>query len=254
MAESLEGLVAVVTGASSGIGRATALRLSASGATTVLVARRHDRLAELREEIGGRGGRCAVLPADVTDGDQAVRVVEDTVAALGRLDVLVNNAGVMLLGAVADAPVEEWDRMIDLNVRALLRLTHAALPHLVRAARTAPRGVADIVNVSSIAGRAVRSGNAVYGLTKSGVGAFSESLRQELAGRYVRVSVIEPGATETELSSHVRPEVMAARRKAMGDVVRLAADDVADAIGYVVTRSREVALNEVVIRPTTQVY
>ncbi|MGI5159245.1 SDR family NAD(P)-dependent oxidoreductase [Microbispora sp. CA-102843] len=254
MAGSLEGLVAVVTGASSGIGRATALRLSASGATTVLVARRHDRLAELNDEIGVRGGRCTVLPADVTDGTQAVRVVEDTVAVHGRLDILVNNAGVMLLGPVADAPVEEWDRMIDLNVRALLRLTHAALPHLVLAARTAPRGVADVVNVSSIAGRAVRSGNAVYGLTKFGVGAFSESLRQELAGRYVRVSVIEPGATETELSSHVRPEIMAERRKALGDVVRLAADDVADAIDYVVTRSREVALNEVVIRPTTQVY
>lgn len=144
--------------------------------------------------------------------------------------------------------------MIDLNIRALLRLTHAALPHLLRAAETAPRKVADIVNISSIAARTVRAGNGVYGLTKIGVNAFSESLRQELVGRYVRVSVIEPGATETELSSHVRPEIMAERMKALGDIVRLTADDVADTINYIVTRSREVALNQVVIRPSTMAY
>lgn len=250
----LTGLVAVVTGASSGIGRATALRLSASGATTVLVARRQDRLAELSGEIGEQGGRCTVLPADVTDPVQAEQVVADTVAEHGRLDILINNAGVMLLGPIVDAPVEEWDRMIDLNIRALLRLTHAALPHLLRAAETAPRKVADIVNISSIAARTVRAGNGVYSLTKIGVNAFSESLRQELVGRYVRVSVIEPGATETELSSHVRPEIMAERMKALGDIVRLTADDVADTINYIVTRSREVALNQVVIRPSTMAY
>lgn len=250
----LTGLVAVVTGASSGIGRATALRLSASGATTVLVARRQDRLAELSGEIGEQGGRCTVLPADVTDPVQAEQVVADTVAEHGRLDILINNAGVMLLGPIVDAPVEEWDRMIDLNIRALLRLTRAALPHLLRAAETAPRKVADIVNISSIAARTVRAGNGVYGLTKIGVNAFSESLRQELVGRYVRVSVIEPGATETELSSHVRPEIMAERVKALGDIVRLTADDVADTINYIVTRSREVALNQVVIRPSTMAY
>ncbi|WP_433368214.1 SDR family NAD(P)-dependent oxidoreductase [Streptosporangium sp. CA-115845] len=255
MADELKGAVALVTGASSGIGRATALRLAASGAAVALVARREDRLRDLCDEITGLGGGAVALPADLTDPARAAGAVEDAVAAYGRLDILVNNAGVMLLGPVADAPEGEWERMLDLNLRAVLATTRAALPHLLAAAESAPRRVADVVNVGSVAGQGAgaRAGNGVYALTKAGLAAFSESLRQELAGQRVRVALVEPGATVTELADHVRPEVLAERRKAMGDVVRLSADDVADAVGYLVTRSREVALNRIVIRPTAQV-
>jgi NADP-dependent 3-hydroxy acid dehydrogenase YdfG len=252
MMTPLDGAVALVTGASSGIGRATARRLSRAGATTVLIGRRADRLAELQQEIEDLGGRAMALPCDITEPAQPEEIVRRTTDVHGRLDILVNNAGVMLLGPIADAPTKEWDRMIDLNLRALLGMTHAALPYLLRAAEGSARGVADIVNVSSIAGRDARSGNGVYSATKFGVGAISESLRQELGTKYVRVSVIEPGATETELADHVRPDILAQRRQVMQVQVRLQADDVADAIEFVVTRGRDVALNEVVVRPTTQ--
>ena len=133
--------------------------------------------------------------------------MEQTVAELGRLDTLINNAGVMLLGPVVDAPLDEWERMIAINVQGLLYCAHAALPHLLSAAADSPRKVADIVNISSVAGRVARNGSGVYNLTKHGVGAFSESLRQEVTGRHVRVSLVEPGAVGTELRSHNRPEI-----------------------------------------------
>ena len=173
-------------------------------------------------------------------------------AELGRLDTVVNNAGVMLLGPMLDAPVEEWDRMIALNLQGLLYVTHAALPHLLQAAAGEPRRVADLVNISSVAGRVARSGSGVYNLTKHGVGAASESLRQELATRHVRVSLVEPGAVDTELPTHVREEVREQMMQRFGAIERLQADDIADAILYVVTRSRHVAINEVLIRPTEQ--
>ena len=173
-----------------------------------------------------------------------------TVAELGRLDTLINNAGVMLLGPVAGAPVSEWEHMVQLNVLGLLYCAHAALPHLLRAAEDGPRHVADMVNISSVAGRAARNGNGVYSLTKHGVGAFSESLRQEVTKRYVRVSLVEPGATSTELASHNRPEVLQSIRSQFGQ--RMEAGDIADAITYIVTRPRHVAVNEMLIRPTEQ--
>jgi NADP-dependent 3-hydroxy acid dehydrogenase YdfG len=176
--------------------------------------------------------------------------VQQTVAELGRLDTLINNAGVMLLGPAVDAPLSEWQRMVELNVLGLLYCAHAATPHLLRAAESGPREVADMVNISSVAGRAARNGNAVYSLTKHGVGAFSESLRQELARRYVRVSLVEPGATATELASHNRPEVLQSIRGQFGQ--RMEATDIADAITYIVTRPRHVAVNEILIRPTEQ--
>jgi NADP-dependent 3-hydroxy acid dehydrogenase YdfG len=181
-----------------------------------------------------------------------VASVERTVATLGRLDTVVNNAGVMLLGPVVGAPLEEWDRMVDLNLRALLGVSHAALPHLIAAAEDSPRRVADIVNVSSVAGRVPRAGSGVYNLTKFGVGAFSESLRQEVTTRYVRVAIVEPGAVSTELAGHVRAEVREALRSRLADVTRMEADDIADAIGWIVTRRREVAINEMLVRPTSQ--
>jgi NADP-dependent 3-hydroxy acid dehydrogenase YdfG len=193
----LEGTVALVTGASSGIGAATAAALAAQGAAVELAARRRDRLDTLAAGIRDQGGTALVLECDITDEPQAAAVVERTVTELGRLDTVINNAGVMLLGPAAGAPLAEWQRMVELNVLGLLYCAHAALPHLLRAAGEEPRNVADLVNISSVAGRFARNGNGVYSLTKHGVGAFSESLRQELAGRYVRVSLVEPGATAT---------------------------------------------------------
>jgi NADP-dependent 3-hydroxy acid dehydrogenase YdfG len=247
----LKGTVALVTGASSGIGAATASMLAARGAAVALAARRRDRLDALAADIRKQGGTALVLECDITEQDQAARAVARTAAELGRLDTLINNAGVMLLGPVAGAPLSEWQRMVELNVLGLLYCAHAALPHLLQAAQDAPRQVADMVNISSVAGRAARNGNGVYSLTKFGIGAFSESLRQELAGRYVRVSLVEPGATATELASHNRPEILESIRSQFGQ--RMQAEDIADAIGYIVTRPRHVAVNEMLVRPTEQV-
>jgi len=246
----LKGTVALVTGASSGIGAATASVLAVQGAAVALAARRKERLDALAADIREQGGTALVLECDITDQAQAAGAVERTAAELGRLDTLINNAGVMLLGPAAGAPLSEWQRMVDLNVLGLLYCAHAALPHLLQAAQDAPRQVADMVNISSVAGRAARNGNGVYSLTKFGIGAFSESLRQELAKRYVRVSLVEPGATATELASHNRPEILESIRSQFGQ--RMPAEDIADAIGYIVTRPRHVAVNEMLIRPTEQ--
>jgi NADP-dependent 3-hydroxy acid dehydrogenase YdfG len=215
-----------------------------------LAARRRDRLDALAASIREQGGTALVLECDVTDQQQATDAVERTAAELGRLDTLVNNAGVMLLGPVTGAPLPEWQQMVELNVLGLLYCAHAALPHLLHAAGSGPRQVSDMVNISSVAGRAARNGNGVYSLTKHGVGAFSESVRQELAKRYVRVSLVEPGATATELASHNRPEVLESIRNQFGQT--MAAEDIADAISYIVTRPRQVAVNEILIRPTEQ--
>jgi NADP-dependent 3-hydroxy acid dehydrogenase YdfG len=252
MSKGLQGTVALVTGASSGIGEATARALADRGAAVALAARRGERLEQLAKEIEQAGGRALAIETDVTDQAQARGAVQRTVAELGRLDTVVNNAGVMLLGPILDAPTEEWDRMIALNLQGLLYVAHAALPHLLQAAQQEPRRVADLINISSVAGRVARSGSGVYNLTKHGVGAFSESLRQELAERHVRVSLVEPGAVATELSDHLRPEIREQMMRRFGDIDRLQAGDIADAIAYILTRPRHVAINEILIRPTEQ--
>ena len=246
---TLEGTVALVTGASSGIGEATAELLASLGARVALVARRADRLQALAERIGPEA---LVIEADVGDREAAFAAVERTASELGRIDTLVNNAGVMLLGPIQNAPIEEWETMLRVNVHGLLYCTYAALPHLLEAAEDSPRQVADIVNISSVAGRVARLGSGVYNLTKHGVGAFSESLRQEVTERHVRVSLVEPGAVATELSSHNRPEILENIRQRFGSLERMEATDIADAIAYIVTRPRRVAVNEVLIRPTEQ--
>jgi NADP-dependent 3-hydroxy acid dehydrogenase YdfG len=246
MANALDGTVALVTGASSGIGEATARALADQGATVSVVARRKDRLDALAGQIGG-----LAIQADITDREQAIAAVERTASELGRLDIVINNAGVMLLGSILDAPVEEWDRMIALNVQGLLYVAHAAIPHLLRAAEGAPRRVADLVNISSVAGRRVGAGGGIYQLTKHAVGVFSEALRQEVTGRHVRSSLVEPGATESELVTHLRDEVRQQLPAGVED--KLAAEDIADAIVYIVTRPRHVAINEILVRPTEQV-
>lgn len=246
----LSGTVALVTGASSGIGEARARRLAARGADVALVARRRDRIEALGAELGGR--RVAVIEADVTQRDQAEGAVARAVDELGRLDICVNNAGVMLLGPILDAPVEEWEQMVQVNLLGLLYVSKAAVPHLLEAAEQDPRHDADLINVSSVAGRQVRVGSGVYNATKHGVGAFSESLRQEVTKRHVRVSLVEPGAVETELVSHNRAEIREASQTRFASMERMQAEDIADAIDYIVTRPRRVAINEVLIRQNEQ--
>lgn len=251
MTKRLEGTVALVTGASSGIGEATSVVLAEEGAAVALVARRRDRLEALAERIGG-SGKALVIEADITDPAQAQGAVETAVAELGRLDTLVNNAGVMLLGPIVGAPLEEWQRMVGLNLLGLLYCTHAALPHLLAAAEEEPRSVADVVNVSSVAGRVARVSNGVYAATKFGVVAFTESLRQEVTERHVRVSVVEPGATATELAFQNRREVLEEMAKNFAGMETMKADDIAAAVRYVVTQPRSVSVNEILVRPTEQ--
>ena len=240
----LEGTVALVTGASSGIGEATAVALAAEGATLAVAARRRDRL-ELLEERLGNDVQVLVVETDITDEAAARGMGGATVREFGRLDIVINNAGVMLLGPIVDAPVEEWRRMVEINLLGLLYTTHAALPHLLRAAETDPRRVADVV-------RFARQGSGVYNATKFGVGAFSESLRQEVTTRHVRVSLVEPGATATELASHNRPEIIEGLSSTFGQMELMNAEDIAESIVFTVTRPRHVAVNEVLIRPTEQ--
>ena len=251
MTARLTGTVALVTGASSGIGAATARALAAEGASVALVARRADRLASLAATLGE-----TALPveADITSPGAAADAVARTVARFGRLDILVNNAGLMLIGPVADAPDGEWDRMIKINIQGLLYVTRAALPHLTAAVADSPRQVADIVNVSSTAGRVARPGNAVYSMTKFGVNAFTESLRQELLPGKVRVGVIEPGTVDTELATHVREDLQEAMRHQTGAIEMLEPADIADAVTYMVTRPRRAAVNELLIRATDQTW
>ncbi|MFL5899510.1 MAG: SDR family NAD(P)-dependent oxidoreductase [Solirubrobacterales bacterium] len=249
--DGLRGSVALVTGASSGIGEATARMLAEQGAAVALAARRADRLEALGGEIAGKGGTALPIEADVSDHAEAEAAVERAVEELGRLDILVNNAGVMLLGPILEAPVEEWERMVGVNLLGLMYMTKAAMPHLLEAAEGG-RGIADVVNVSSVAGRIARRGSGVYNATKHGVGAFSESLRQEVTGRHVRVSLVEPGAVATELQGHNRPGVREEIEKRFEDMEILQAEDIAEAIGFVVTRPRRVAVNEFLVRPTEQ--
>jgi NADP-dependent 3-hydroxy acid dehydrogenase YdfG len=250
MTDRLSGCAALVTGASSGIGRATAAELAAHGAKVAVVGRRKEQLADLVAWIEAAGGTATAIAADITDEAAAELVVAQTVELYGRLDILVNNAGVMLLSPTPDARVADWKRMVDVNVLGLLYCTHAAIPHLLKAAEDGPRRVSDLVNVSSIGGRSVRPGSQVYNLTKWGVGALSESMRQELASKHVRVSVIEPGATRTELQEANRPEILAQIRNRQDGFELLEPQDVADAIGYMVTRPRHINVNEIMVRPT----
>jgi clavulanate-9-aldehyde reducatase len=243
--QPLAGRVAAVTGASSGIGAATALALSAAGATVALAARRRDRLDEL---AGRLEGPSSVHEVDLADEAQARSFIESVHSEHGGLHVLVNNAGVMLLGPVMTADPADWRRMLDVNLWGLLVCTHTALPLIAQS------GGGDIVNVSSVAGRRADAGGAVYNMTKFGVHAFSEALRQEALHAGVRVTVVAPGMVDTELQGHNSEPVvvrsMAKAREQIGELLK--AEDIADAIVYATTRPPHVCLNEVVVRPTRQ--
>jgi NADP-dependent 3-hydroxy acid dehydrogenase YdfG len=243
--QPLAGRVAAITGASSGIGEATALALSEAGATVALGARRRDRLEAIAARVGDG---CSVHEVDITDESAARGFVESVHRAHGGLHILVNNAGVMLLGPVDGADTSEWRNMLEVNLWGLLVCTHAALPLIAQS------GGGDIVNVSSVAGRRADAGAAVYNMTKFGVHAFSEALRQEALHQDVRVTTVAPGFVDTELQGHnVNPVVQQAlerSREQIGQVLRAA--DIADAIRYAATRPKHVCLNEVLVRPTKQ--
>lgn len=204
--------------------------------------------------IGSGGGTALAVEADITDRDQAQAAVQRTVDTFGRVDVLVNNAGLMLLGGVVGADVAEWDRMIAINQQGLRYMTHAALPHLLAAAKGDPRGVADIVNISSTAGRHASANFGVHNMTKFGVNGFTEALRQEVTKQQVRVGVLEPGAVVTELVSHNNERVRDGLEATDDIPVRLQPEDIADSIANMITRPRprHSAIAELWAMPTAQ--
>jgi clavulanate-9-aldehyde reducatase len=244
----IEGKVVAITGASSGIGEATALACVEAGAKVALAARRTDRIEDLAQRIRDGGGEAVAIATDVADEASARAFVEGAREQLGGLHGLVNNAGVMLLGPVEGADMDQWRTMVEVNCLGLLYCTHAALPIMRE------EGAGHIVNVSSVAGRVASLGSAVYNLTKWGVVGFSEGLRQEALHANVRVTIIEPGFVETELQGHNEgnPIVMEAIDKMRDQMDPLQASDIADAIAYALTRPQHVAINEVLIRPTKQ--
>lgn len=248
MTNTIEGKVVVITGASSGLGEATARRLSAEGAILVLGARRAERIEALATELGSRGARALAVRTDVTDRAQMQALVDTAVREFGRIDVLINNAGVMPLAPLERQPIEEWDQMIDVNIRGVLHGIAAALPHM-RAQKSG-----QIINVSSVAGHKVSPGFTVYSATKSAVRVISEGLRMEVKPYNIRTTIVSPGATATELTESVNdPEV----RKGVREFVEhfaVPADTFARVVAFAVSQPQEVDINEVVYRPTAQEY
>lgn len=242
----LDGKVAVVTGASSGIGEAAAEALAAEGATVVIAARREERLADLSKRIEENGGRVLAAACDVTDEDQAHGLIRKAKEEFGHVDILVNNAGVMLLSTVGKGLSDEWRRMFDVNVLGLLYTTDAAVEVMKR------QGSGHLVNISSVAGRKVtRDSSGVYAGSKFAVNAISEGLRQELLEDNIRVTIVEPGAVATELTDHITDED-ARESVSAPNLERLQSEDIANAIVYAVTQPERVSVNEILIRPTQQ--
>ncbi|HVP62932.1 MAG TPA: SDR family NAD(P)-dependent oxidoreductase [Myxococcaceae bacterium] len=247
MSLPLKDKVALVTGASSGIGEATALTLARAGARVAIAARRRERLDSVARRIADLRSESLVLEADVARVDEAESIVARTVDRFGRIDILVNNAGMMLLSPVDRARVDDWRRMLDLNLLGLMVATRAALPHMRR------QKDGHVVNVSSTAGRVANPDASVYAATKFGVGAFSEALRREVYRDGIRVTLIEPGAVATELRDHVPDRETRDRIETWARSMRqLQSEDVAAAILYAVSQPPHVNVNEILLRPTDQ--
>ena len=243
----LDGKVAVITGASSGIGEATAEALAAEGAAVVVAARREERLKDLVGRINGDGGKALAFACDVTDEQQAHALIRRGRDEFGRVDVLVNNAGVMQLSKIQRGLSDEWRTMFEVNVLGLLYATDAAIEVMKE------QGAGHLVNISSLASRGTRPGLGVYSGTKMAVNGISESLRQELLEDNIRVTMVEPGVVQTELPDHITDEE--AREGLSGlleNLDPLQAEDIANAIVYVVTQPERVSINEILIRPSQQ--
>jgi clavulanate-9-aldehyde reducatase len=246
MSGSLQGRVVAITGASSGIGEATALACALAGAQIALAARREQQLSALAQRIEAAGGEAIAVTTDVTDEAQARHFIEATHARFGRLDALVNNAGVMHLGPIAGAPTDEWRRMVAVNIFGVLYCTHAALEIM----REQQQG--HIVNVSSVGGKVVGTYSGVYSLTKFGLGAFTEALRKESLEDNIRVTSVVPGSTATELRSHTRGEVLEKILPGFAGVTPLEADDIARAVVYALEQPANVSVSEIVVRAAKQ--
>lgn len=247
MTKKLEGKVALVTGASSGIGEATALALAAEGATVAIAARRLDRLEDLARRIQDNGGKVLAIALDVAEEKQVNKAIETIQSELGRIDILVNNAGVMLLSAVDGADTKEWRQMVDVNLLGLMYATHAVLPVMKT------QGGGHIVNISSVAGRFSFTNCAVYNATKFGVNGFSDALRQEVSRDKIRVTIVEPGVVDTELTTHITTkEIKEREQKRLQTITALQSDDIADAIVYAVTQKPHVNVNEILVRTIDQ--
>jgi NADP-dependent 3-hydroxy acid dehydrogenase YdfG len=238
---------AVITGASSGIGAATARRLAAEGAAVVLAARRADRLRDLRAAIEADGGRARVVATDVTDRAAVGRLVEQAHDAFGRVDILVNNAGIMPLSFMKHLHEDEWERMVDVNLKGVLYGVAAVLPGMMAQRR------GHIVNVSSVAGRRVFPGGAVYAATKHAVRALSEGLRRELAPVFnIRVTDVQPGVVATELTGAITDEELLPQFRARTNFTPMQPEDIARAVHYAVTAPAHVDVAEVLIMPSAQ--
>jgi NADP-dependent 3-hydroxy acid dehydrogenase YdfG len=246
MTQGIKGKIVVVTGASSGLGEATARLLSAQGATVVLGARRADRLQSLAKELEVRGGKALALTTDVTRREQVKALVDSAVQTYGRIDVMINNAGLMPQAPLERLKVDEWDRMIDVNVKGVLYGIAAALPHMQR------QKVGHFINVSSVAGHRVGPGFAVYAATKYAVRALSEGLRQEVKPYNIRTTVISPGAVATELPHSVTDPDASKRIRTFYEQVAVPADSFARAVAFAMSQPEDVDINEILYRPTRQ--
>lgn len=246
MTEGIKGKIVVVTGASSGLGEATARLLSAQGARLVLGARRADRLHSLAKDLEAGGGKAFVLQTDVTRPEQVKALVELAVQSYGRLDVMINNAGIMPQAPLEQLKIDEWDRMIDVNIKGVLYGIAAALPHMQR------QKAGHFINVSSVAGHRVGPGFAVYAATKHAARALSEGLRQEVKPYNIRTTVISPGAVATELPNTITDPAAAERVRAFYSQVAVPADSFARAVAFAISQPEEVDINEILYRPTRQ--
>jgi len=246
MSNNIEGKVVVITGASSGLGQATARLLSAQGATVALGARRLDRLQALAEELTRSGGKALAVTTDVTDCDQVKRLVDTAVQTYGRIDVMINNAGLMPNSPLERLKIDDWNRMIDVNIKGVLYGIAAALPYMKQ------QRAGHIINVSSVAGHKVRAGGAVYAATKHAVRALSEGLRQEVKPYNIRTTVISPGAIATELPNSVTEPDVAENFRKFYEELAIPAESFARAVAFAISQPEDVDVNEILFRPTRQ--
>lgn len=246
MSNNIQGKVVVITGASSGLGEATGRELSAQGATVVLGARRADRIEALADELTRRGGKALAVPTDVIHSEQVKKLVDAAVQKYGRIDVMINNAGLMPQSPLERLRIDEWDRMIDVNIKGVLYGIAAALPYMKQ------QKSGHFINVSSVAGHKVRAGGAVYAATKHAVLALSEGLRQEVKPYNIRTTVISPGAVATELPNSISEPDVAEGFQKFYEEFAIPADSFARAVGFAICQPEEVDVNEILFRPTRQ--